>query len=181
MTNKFKVLKRKVVYDKGPITLVDSLVATPDGKTLSRQILEHPGAVVIVPKAGKDRYLLIRQFRFAAKSWLWEFPAGGIERGEPLAAAARRELTEETGFRPAKLKKFISFYPTPGICAEVMHLYLAEKLTPAYAEKDEDEVIETREFSLKQIGKMIKRGEIRDAKTIIGYVYLKDPGIFGKR
>ena len=115
MNRKVKILSRRVVFRKGPITLTDSVVKMPDGSTHSRQILEHPGAVVIIPKIGKDKYILIRQYRFAAKNWLYEFPAGGIEKGENLAAAAKRELTEETGYKPLKLSKAVDFFPTPGI------------------------------------------------------------------
>lgn len=178
MNRKVKVLSRKVVFSKGPITLSDSMVQMPDGSKCSRQILEHNGAVVIIPKTRKGKYILIRQYRFAARDWLYEFPAGGVEKGENLAAAAKRELTEETGFKPLRLTKAVDFYPTPGICAEVMYLYLADKLVPAWAQKDDDEDIETFEFSLKQIGRMIRTKKIRDAKTIIGYFYLKNPGEF---
>lgn len=170
----FKVKTRKVVFSKGPIHLVDCEVRMPDGRILSRQILEHPGAVVIIPRVGKSKFLLIRQFRFAARDWLWEWPAGGIEPGENLTAAARRELSEETGFKPRRLKKILEFYPTPGISAEVMHVFLAEDLFPCEAECDEDEEIEVREFSLAQIGAMIKQRKIRDAKTILGFYALKE-------
>lgn len=178
MKEKFRVLTRKMVYQKGPITLVDCRVVMPNGKTLSRQILEHPGAVVIIPKMGPDKFVLVRQFRFAAKDWLYEFPAGGIEKGENLKFAASRELMEEIGYKPGKLKKVVEFYPTPGICAEVMYVYLAENLRPQKAEPDEDEDIETVEVSLGQIGRMIKTGKIKDAKTIISYFYLRNPKSF---
>ena len=156
----------------------DCMVVMPNGKKLSRQILEHPGAVVIIPKMGPDKFVLIRQFRFAAKDWLYEFPAGGIEKGEDVKKAASRELMEEIGYRPRKLKKVIEFYPTPGICAEVMYVYLAENLMPQTAQADEDEDIETFEVSLDKIGQMIKTGRIKDAKTIISYFYLKNPKAF---
>lgn len=173
MTKNYQVLKRRVIFSKGPIHLVDCEVQMPGGKVLSRQILEHPGAVVIIPKRGPDRYVLIRQFRFATQGWLWEFPAGGIEAGESLRQAAARELAEEVGLKPGKLKKLCQFFPTPGISGEIMYLYLAENLASSKAEKDEDEEIETAEFSLSAIGRMIKRGRIRDAKTILGYFYLR--------
>lgn len=171
-TTSFKVTKRKVIFSKGPIHLVDCEVKLPGGQRLSRQILEHPGAVVILPQISKNRFCLIRQFRFAAKAWLWEFPAGGIEPGESLKQAASRELIEECGLKPALLKPLIRFYPTPGISGEIMYLFLASKLTPAYAQGDEDEVIEKGEFTLTQIAGMIQKGQILDAKTILGFYLL---------
>jgi ADP-ribose pyrophosphatase len=172
--SKFRVKRRKVIFSKGPIHLVDCVVQMPDGRVLSRQILEHGGAVVIVPRVSKGRYLLIRQFRFATNGWLWEFPAGGVEEGETFRGAAIRELIEETSFRPRKISKMISFYPTPGVSAEVMHIFLAEDLVPDSAEKDEDEEIEIHEFSLAEIGEMIRRKQIIDGKTIVGYYLLKE-------
>lgn len=169
----FKVKKRRVVFSKGPIHLVDCDVKMSDGKVLSRQILEHPGAVVIIPEVKPGRYILIRQFRFAAQDWLWEWPAGGLEPGESLKFAASRELTEEIGMKPKTLRQIVKFYPTPGISGEIMYLFLAKGLTPAYAICDEDEEIEVQEFSLKEIEKMIKIGKICDAKTILGFFYLK--------
>ncbi len=173
VNSSFHVKQRKVVFSKGPIHLVDCEVLMPSGRILSRQILEHPGSVVIIPKLGHDQYLLIRQFRFAARGWLWEIPAGGIEKGETFAQAAKRELIEEIGYRPRRLKKLLRFYPTPGVSGEMMHLYLAEDLVPAVGEKDEDEEIEMHPFSTRQIEKMIKQGKIIDAKTILAFYYLK--------
>lgn len=170
---KFNVTARKIVFSKGPIHLVDCDVRMPNGMMLSRQIIEHPGAVVIIPEIKKGKYLLIRQFRFAARSWLWEWPAGGIEPRESLKKAAARELMEETGYYPRKLRKITDFYPTPGISSEVMHLYLAQHLIPKTAAGDADEDIEVAEFSLFEIKKMIKRGLIRDAKTLLGVHLLK--------
>lgn len=170
----FQVKKRRVVFSKGPIHLVDCKVKMPSGKILSRQILEHPGAVVIIPEVKPGRYILIRQFRFAARDWLWEWPAGGIEPKESLKQAASRELIEEVGMRPRSLHQLVKFYPTPGVSGEVMYLFLAKGLQPASAPCDEDEEIEVREFSLNQIEKMIRKGEIKDAKTILGFFYLKD-------
>lgn len=173
MKKKFRIKKRRVVFSKGPIHLVDCEVVMPDGRVLSRQVLEHPGAVVIIPEIKKDRYLLVRQFRFSAKDWLWEFPAGGLEPGETQKQAAARELIEETGYRPKHLRKLISFYPTPGVSAEVMHVFLARQLVPAQGKPDEDEVIELSEFSLTEIEKMIRRKKIVDGKTILGFYCLQ--------
>jgi len=172
MKKKFNVKKRKVIFSKGPIHLVDCDVAMPSGKLLSRQILEHPGSVVIIPRLARDRYVLVRQFRFATKSWLWEFPAGGRELGESIQQTAKRELMEEIGYRPRKLKKLLEFYPTPGISGEKMYLYLAEQLVPATAPQDEDEELEVHEFTSRQIERMVRQGKIIDAKTILGFLYI---------
>lgn len=170
---RFKIKKRKVMFTKGPIHLVDCDVQMANGKVLSRQIIEHPGSVVIIPVNEKGEIALIRQFRFAIGGWMWEFPAGGIEPGENLAAAARRECAEEIGYYPRKLKKIISFYPTPGISGELMHLYLAQDLVYGPQEQDEDEEIEVKYFSINQISRMISRGEITDAKTLLGFSFLR--------
>ena len=163
-----------MVFSKGPIHLADCLVKMPSGKILSRQILEHDGAVVIIPRLKNHKYLLIRQFRLPAKGWIWEFPAGGIEKGETARQAAKRELIEEVCFKPRKLTKMLHFYPTPGVSQEVMYLYLAEDLMPEEGVKDEDEEIEVHCFSLAEIGRMIRSGKILDAKTIIAYYWLKE-------
>jgi ADP-ribose pyrophosphatase len=170
---RYKIKKKKLIFSKGPIHLVDCEVRMENGKVLSRQILEHPGAVVIIPRISKDSYILVRQFRFAAGDWLWEFPAGGIERGENLKAAAIRESMEEIGFHPKKLKKILQFYPTPGVSGEIMYLFLAENLVPEAATCDEDEELEVKTFSLREIGQMIRKEKIVDAKTILGYYFLK--------
>lgn len=162
-----------MVFSKGPIHLVDCEVKMPSGRVLSRQIIEHPGAVVIIPEIKKGKYLLIKQFRFAAREWLWEWPAGGLEPNESLAKAASRELMEETGYYPKRLKKLIVFYPTPGISSERMYLYLAQGLVPRKAQGDEDEEIEVAEFSLKEIKRMVRQGKIQDAKTLLGIQFLK--------
>ena len=170
----YKVFQKKVIFSKGPIRLVDCKVRTPQGKVLSRQILEHPGCVVIIPRTDQGKYVLVRQYRFPLEKHLWEFPAGGKESGETFPQAARRELMEEIGMRPGKLKKISEFYPTPGVSGEKMHVFLATKLCPAVAPKDEDEDFELGIFSLPEIGQMIRNGTVVDGKTLIGYFYLKN-------
>lgn len=168
----FKVRKRKVIFSKGPIHLVDCDVEVR-GQLLSRQILEHPGSVVILPRPRPGKLILIRQFRFAVGDWLWEFPAGGVEKGETLRQAASRELMEEIGMRPRSLVRLGAFYPTPGVSGEQMHLFLAKRLVPEFREGDEDEEIEKATFSMKEIEIMIRRAKICDAKTILGFQWLR--------
>jgi len=173
MKRSYSIKKRKVIFSKGFIHLVDCDVAMPGGRVLHRQILEHPGSVVIMPQLGRNHYVLIRQFRFAAGDWLWEWPAGGVERGETLRQAAARELSEEIGCHPRKLKKIATFYPTPGVSGEKMHLFHAKSLEKKIGKRDEDEEMEVHIFSLREIERMIRRGKICDAKTILGFFYLK--------
>ncbi len=165
----YRVVKKKVIFSKGPIHLVDCDIHTPRGKVLSRQILEHPGCVVIIPRTKSGKYVLVRQYRFPLGKHLWEFPAGGKEPNESFAAAAKRELMEEIGMKPRQLKKLLDFYPTPGVSGEKMHLYLAWDLLPKIAEKDEDEEFEIGHFTLGEIRRMIARRRIVDGKTFIGF------------
>ncbi|MFA5159143.1 MAG: NUDIX hydrolase [Candidatus Omnitrophota bacterium] len=172
---KYRVFEKKVIYSKGPIRLIECKVRTPYGKVLLRQVLEHPGCVVIIPRMDEGKYILVRQYRFPLEKHLWEFPAGGREPGETFAHAARRELMEEIGMEPEKLEKLLEFYPTPGVSGEKMHVFLAWGLKPAVAQKDEDEDFELGTFSLSEISRMIRREEIVDGKTLIGFFYLKKP------
>ena len=170
---KVKLLKKITLIKLNRSVLVECQLQVGKQR-LIRQSIEHPGCVVIVPQVNRDHFLLVKQYRYAARGWMWEFPAGGIEKGESTVHAAKRELMEEAGFAAGSLKKLLTFFPTPGISEEKMHLFVAKNLKAAYAEKDEDEEFEIREFSLKEIGKMIKSGKIEDGKTIIGYFMIKD-------
>jgi ADP-ribose pyrophosphatase len=174
MPKDLRVKSRKIVYQKGPICVVDALLRLPNGRKVSRQILAHPGAVVIIPELKTNQYILVKQFRYAANQSLWEWPAGGIEKDEPLMACARRELMEEAGYYPAKLKKICSFYPTPGVSEEMMHIFHGSELRPAKAVQDEDEDIKTGVFTLEEISALVKKNQIIDAKTLIGFYYLRE-------
>lgn len=169
--HKVTVLKRRSLARLNSSQLVECVLRV-GSQTLVRQSIEHPGCVVILPEIRPGFFLLVKQYRYAARDWLWEFPAGGVEGKETLPRAARRELTEETGYAARSIKKMISFFPTPGISEEKMHIYHACKLEPAYLQKDEDEEFELRSFSLNEIGGMIRKGKIVDGKTIIGYFLL---------
>ena len=170
----YRVVSKRKVFGKGPIQVLDCDVQVGRKPSLSRQILEHPGSVVIFPQLSPKYFILIRQFRFAVGGWIWEIPAGGIEKNETARQAARRELAEEIGFIPQKLIKLHSIYPTPGISAETMHLFLAQGLCVNKKKGDEDEEIEISCFELDQIGQMIAKGQIADAKTIVGYYAIRE-------
>jgi ADP-ribose pyrophosphatase len=115
--------------------------------------------------------VLIQQYRYAARQYLWELVAGRIDEGETPLEAAERELREETGYRAKRFRTFLEFFPTPGFLEEKMYLLLAEGLTPGKAEPEDDERIVARPYTGKQLEQMIRRGKLHDAKTISGVLY----------
>jgi ADP-ribose pyrophosphatase len=144
----------------------------PDGSVHEKAVITHPGAVAIVPLLPDGRVVLIRQYRLAAEATLYEIPAGTLEPEEDPAACAVRELQEEAGYYPQKLTPLVNFYVAPGSYQEYMHLFLAEDLRPSELEKDADEVIEVTPMTVDNALSLLHTGEIRDAKTIIGLLYV---------
>lgn len=145
---------------------------SPDGAEAYREIVKHPGAVVILA-VSRGKILLIRQYRHAIGKWILELPAGTLEEGELPEKAAERELAEETGYRAGKLKKIISFYSSPGISDEILHVFLADDLIEGTPKREQGEMIENLWLSLDEALKMIERNEIEDAKTIASILYYK--------
>jgi len=141
----------------------------PDGFEIKRAIVQHGGSAVMMPVDDRGRILLVRQYRLPARQYMWELPAGRLDEGETPLQAARRELAEETGFRATKWQKVAMFFPSPGFLAEKMTIFLATGLTAGASAPMEDERIETRWFSPREVGQMIRAGKIIDAKTMIGF------------
>jgi len=141
----------------------------PDGFEIKRAIVQHGGSAVMMPVDERGRILLVRQFRLPARQYLWELPAGTVDPGETVLQTARRELKEETGYRAKKWKKIVDFYPSPGFLAEKMTIFLATDLVPGESKPMEDERIQTRWFTPREVSQMIKTRKIRDAKTMIGF------------
>jgi len=142
----------------------------PDGFEIERAIVQHMGSAVMMAVDDRKRVLLVRQYRLPARQSMWELPAGRLDKGETPLRAAKRELREETGYRASKWKKLVTFYPSPGFLAERMTIFVATNLAAGEAANMEDERIEMRWFSRKEIEKAIRSGEIIDGKTIIGYL-----------
>ena len=139
-----------------------------DHKTKIAEIVEHPGAVVIVPIDEKERVLLIQQSRKGADEILIELPAGTLEENEPPELCAKRELQEETGFAPKTMIDLGGFYSAPGFCNEYLHLFAAQDLHSSPLSPDEDEHIDLIPTPLPEAIRMIEENKIRDAKTIAG-------------
>lgn len=149
----------------------DSFV-TSSGKTKSREIVRHPGAVVIVPQLADGSVCLIRNFRLSVRQTLIELPAGTLEPGISPLDQAKRELIEETGYRAGSIKQLHSFYLSPGILDERMHLFLATDLQPGETALELGEEITNLVVPWEEAIAMIFRGEIQDAKTIASLLYV---------
>lgn len=166
-----KILKSKVLYQGKVFRLQRDTVIEPGGVRAERDIIEHPGSVVVLPIFEDGRVLLIRQYRHSVGEFLWELVAGRKEPHESPVSGARRELLEETGYSAKKLRKLMRIVPTPGFVNEWMWIFAAEGLEKGTAQPEEDEKITPRIFTLKQAESMIERGTLRDAKSICGILY----------
>lgn len=170
-----RVLSSRVAY-RGPVFHVTTdQVVEPGGVRARRDVVRHSGSIVVLAvddRQPEPSILLERQYRHAARSMMWELPAGRIDEGESALAAARRELLEETGYTARRWKRILHFYVSPGFLDETMTIYLACGLQPGEAQPEADERIATRFFPLSSARKMALTGRIRDAKTIAGILWL---------
>ena len=166
-----KIVSSKEVYACGLFRVTQDEAVDKTGWRIQRSVIRHNGSAVMMPVDAKNRVLLVRQYRLPADQYLWELPAGKIDDGETALQAAKLELVEETGLRAKKWKKLALFYPSPGYVEETMTIYLATELTQGAAQPMDDERIETRWFSRKELKDLIKANKITDAKTMIGFLH----------
>ena len=174
-TSQARVLSSREVY-RGPVfwVTVDE-VMEPGGISARRDIVHHPGSVVILAvleSRSGARILLERQYRHAAQDYLWELPAGRIDPGESELVAAKRELLEETGYTASRWQRIFKYYASPGFMDETMAIYLARGLTPGTAQPEADELIRRRLISMADAQRMVEKGTIRDGKTISAILWL---------
>ena len=172
---KARLISSKTVY-RGPVFWVTTdHVKEPGGIKVRRDVIHHSGSVVVLAvddSQSTPSVLLERQYRHAAKDFLWELPAGRIDPGEHELQAAKRELIEETGYRAARWKRILKFYASPGFVAETMAVFMATGLREGEAEPEDDEVIYKRMVPLPTAVEMVLKGKIRDAKTISSVLWL---------
>jgi ADP-ribose pyrophosphatase len=143
-------------------------VILPNGRQAALEVVHHPGGAAVVALNDLQQVCLLRQYRYVADGWIWELPAGKLEPGEPPEATAKRELVEEAGVSATQWASLGSLLSSPGVFAEVIHLYLAQELAPARAQLEDSEVLEVHWISFRQACDMALSGELRDAKTTIG-------------
>jgi len=149
-------------------------VRLADGRCATREVVEHPGAVAILPLMEDGRALLVRQYRLPAGQFLLEVPAGTMREGEEPEQCARRELEEEVGFSPGRMIHLASFYTAPGFCTEMMHCYLCRDLSQTRAAPDPDERIEVEAVPIPRAAEMARKGLIRDAKSIVSIILAEE-------
>jgi ADP-ribose pyrophosphatase len=162
-----KTLSSEYAYEGKIINLRLDRVVTRNGESV-REIVEHNGGVVILGITDEGRIPMVRQYRKATESVMFELPAGKLEKGEDPDEAAAREFREETGYTAGKIAAVSPFWPTVGFCTEVLHLYFAHDLTPGERDLDDNEAIDVEEYYPYELYEMIDCGEITDGKTLIG-------------
>ncbi|MBP3696997.1 MAG: NUDIX hydrolase [Clostridia bacterium] len=177
-----KTLEKNYVYEGKIINVRKDKAAHPDGTECTREVVEHNGGVCVAPLTNNNELIFVRQFRYPYGEVVLELPAGKLEKGEPDYDAGKRELEEETGHVAGEYHKIGVFYPTPGYCGEVIHLYVAWNLTETQMNPDEGEFLEVERIPLDRAVDMVMNGEIPDGKTqtlIMRVAEMKRRGIIG--
>jgi ADP-ribose diphosphatase len=163
-----ELVNREYLYRGRILSLRVDTVRVPNGTETIREVVEHPGAVVVAAIDVNGRVLFVKQYRHAVGRELLELPAGTLEKNEPPETAARRELKEETGYTARRWELLTRFFSSPGILTEELHVYLARDLVAGTYEPMEDEDLHLETVPLLQALEQVRSGEIVDAKSIVG-------------
>jgi ADP-ribose pyrophosphatase len=165
-----ETLDRQQLFTGHVFAVERDRVRMPNGREVTLDIVRHASSVVLLPVPEPGQIILVRQYRYPVRRWLWELPAGTVDEGETPEAAARRECHEEIDLVPETLVRLAAYLPTPGYCDEEMIFFRASGLnrTDEAAALDEDEDLEPRQFALAEAREMVRRGEIVDMKTVVG-------------
>ena len=163
-----KTVTSRFVYTGQVVKLRIDIVETASSRRATREVVEHADCVAIVPVDDQDNILLVRQYRYATGKELLEIPAGGIDPGEDVIAAVRREMGEETGFSPKTIKRLGGFYSSPGFCTEYLHLFLATDLVPNRLKAEDTEDITVVKVKPDKVEDLIASEAIGDYKSVAG-------------
>jgi len=161
-------MPRQVIHEGRKIKVAVDTSTGPSGETIRRDLILHPGAVVILPMVDRDHVCLLKNYRFILDETLWELPAGTLEPGESIVEAAGRELMEETGYTARRWRTLGYFYASPGVLDEKLHIFVAQDLTPGPAKPEPDEHLEPTTVKWDDAVKKVLDGTIKDAKTATG-------------
>ncbi|MBQ8526287.1 MAG: NUDIX hydrolase [Clostridia bacterium] len=168
-----KTISSEQVYDGRIIKLNVDRVICPNGREATREIVRHPGGVAVVP-VDKDGYVyMVRQYRVPYDTIMLEVPAGKLDKGEEIEAAAARELREETGLTAKNMVFMGNFYPSVGFCDENLRMYLATDLSQGETDPDDDEFLNIEKLHIDRLVDMIMNNEIKDGKTIAAILKAK--------
>ena len=166
-----KTIRTERIYSGRVINLRKDEVTLPNGKKSTREIIDHPGAVVILAQNSKEKVIMVKQFRKAIEDVLLELPAGTLEPNEEIINCAKRELEEETGYQAQNWEKIYDFYSAPGFCSEKLSLFYAWNLKKTKTKTDHDEFIKVMEYDKKRITSLLNNNQVRDAKTLVGILW----------
>jgi ADP-ribose pyrophosphatase len=170
-SKKARIVSSETLFQGRVFTLKRDRVAEPSGILTTREIIAHPGSVVVLPVLANGQIVLIRQYRHAAGQYLWELVAGHKEPHEDPITGAHRELLEETGYTAKRIRKLLEVFPSPGLLGERMDIFLAEGLTKGKAQPEDDEKITQKIVSLREAEAWIRSGKICDAKSVAGILF----------
>jgi ADP-ribose pyrophosphatase len=168
-----KVTGTRRIHEGRIINLRVDDVTLPNGRSSKREIVEHRGAIAVVPMLDRDTVVMVRQYRAAACAALLEIPAGTRDPDEDLTITAHRELAEEINFKAGRMIKLFQAFVAPGYSTEVIHTFLALDLQPTSGHTDEDEFIEIVTLPLAEAIQKVENGEIVDSKSISGLLYVQ--------
>lgn len=169
-----KVLSTRSAFQGNILNVRVDQVELPDGSSSEREVVEHSGGVTIIPVTPEKKIMMVRQYRIATEEELLELPAGKIDGQESAEEAARRELKEETGYYGGNFQHLFDFYTTPGYSSELLHLYLAENIHPGEREPEQGEFLKNEKITIARIPDLIFSGRIKDSKTIVGLLSLRE-------
>ncbi|OQB16053.1 MAG: ADP-ribose pyrophosphatase [Firmicutes bacterium ADurb.Bin193] len=169
-----KTVRSEKIFDGHVIKLRVDTVVLPNGKEATRELIEHPGGVAVLPVDSNNMVYLVRQYRKPVEKSLLEAPAGKLTPGEDHYVCGVRELKEETGFEAGEITYLGYAIPAPGYTNEIIHLYLARDLRAGEQTPDEDEFVDVEKYSFDDVVRMCINGEISDAKTVIAVMRAKD-------
>lgn len=161
-------VSKKTVWRGNAVDFDVDTVRLPNGKLATREYISHPGAVGVVPFLNRDTIVMVRQYRHPVGEVTLELPAGKIDPRESILTCIKRELAEETGYTARVFTPLIRYWPTPAFANEVLHLYVATGLKEGRVNADEDEFLEVVNVPFRKAVEMVRRGKIRDSKTVVG-------------
>lgn len=167
-----RILNRDELLQARNFKVARITLQNDEGKEFKREVIEHPGAACILPMLDDDTVLMVEQWRIGARKALLEIPAGTLDEGEDPMTCAARELEEETGYKAGKLEHLFTMYPSPGILDEKMFIFMARDLTKTQTNFDEDEQINLKPMSFRDLRIQLKANNIKDGKTIAALGYL---------